>query len=400
MNLLIYEGLSRAGAKVTGKFLGEREDLLKQLQREGVTVTVLREEARRLRAGRFGTADFRAGIEQLSYLVAAGLRLDQAVAMLLKGARKTAVHRFWEAALAELKGGAQLSAALAGAAKTVEYPLTDFYLNLVAVGEETGELERALGNLRDHLEFQDGLNRQVRSALAYPAFLLAVSLAAVTFVVGFILPRFAQLYSARELARLPLVSRLTLGTGAFVHAHGAEFMLGGLAAAAALILAAATPVARRAGLNLLFTLPYLRPTLLQLELANLFSALGSMLAGGVEISRALRLARRVVGPGGLGRVLDETSAELREGRKISEVWSRHELIPEEVVALVAVGESGARLREIFERCAHKHLERFKARVELLLTFLEPGIIVVLGGFVGFIVVSILLAVVSLGDLYA
>jgi general secretion pathway protein F len=132
-------------------------------------------------------------------------------------------------------------------------------------------------------------------------------------------------------------------------------------------------------------------------LANLFSSLGSMLGGGVDLSRALRLSSAVVGSHLLANLIAETNDEVRKGHRISQVWSCNDLIPEDVVSLVVVGENTARMGEIFDTLGKRYLENFKTGIARALSLLEPLIIIVVGFFIALIVISIMLSVVSLGD---
>jgi general secretion pathway protein F len=122
-----------------------------------------------------------------------------------------------------------------------------------------------------------------------------------------------------------------------------------------------------------------------------------MLGGGVDVSRALKLSSSVVGSQKLISLLSETNDEIRKGNRISQVWSSNDLIPEDAVSLVVVGESSARLGEIFDTLGKRYLDNFKTGIARSLSLLEPLIIVFVGIFIALVVISIMLSVVSLGD---
>jgi general secretion pathway protein F len=241
--------------------------------------------------------------------------------------------------------------------------------------------------------------REIRSALSYPVFLLVAAVVTVLLVVGLILPRFASIYSPEELRQLPMVSQLTLSFGGWIHGHPLLVLVFFVTAAGGVIFVAGSRHLSRLFLEAGCRLPLIHDAALFLDFARLFAALGTMLGSGVTLSRAVRLCERVAGHAGLRKILQETGEELKKGQKLSDTWRRHALIPNEVVALTAVGETGACLDEIFQRTGRKYMALFKNRVAMLLTFLEPAIIAILGIFIGFIVISIMLAVVSMSDLY-
>ncbi len=400
MSLIYYEGVSESGQKVRGSYNGTKSDLLAELQSAGVLVTRLKEEQEKLKGGRFVFADLHETIEQLHYLLVSGLQVDQALGVMVKNSRKKPVREFWGEVLAILKDGVPFSQSLKQAAAKNDCPMEDFFVNVLAVGEEVGDLKGALHSLREYLDFKSTMIKEIRSALTYPAFLFIAGLVTMLLVLGLILPRFASVYSPQELQQLPAVSQLTLSFGNWVHGHPLLVLAALVLGAALLVSVASSQRLRRLLGEGLSRLPLVRNAVHYLDLARLFASLGTMLGSGVNLSRAIRLADTVVGNPSLRNILRETGEELKKGQKLSETWRRHTLIPDDVVALAAVGETGACLDEVFQRTGKKYMELFKAKVALLLTFLEPAIIVFLGIFIGFIVIAILLAVVSMSDLYA
>ena len=319
--------------------------------------------------------------------------------LLVKNSRKASGNKFWGTTLNQLKDGVQFSQALKKASVATDFPLQEFYSSILAVGEEVGSLREACQGLLDHLEFRGSLLKEVKSALAYPLFLLCASLLTAFFVVGFILPRFSSVYSAKEIAQLPMISRYSLSLGNYLDGNMGVLLAGFAIFIIFSIFLCSNTSVRIFLQNAFLRMPLLRDVVLKVELANLFSSLGTMLASGVELSRAIKMSERMVGNRNLRNIIAETSVELKKGQTISSVWNRHTLIPGDAIALVVVGENGARLGEVFTSLGRKFMERFKTQVSTLLTFLEPAIIVLLGGFVGLIVVSIMLAVVSMSDFY-
>jgi general secretion pathway protein F len=400
MSVLRYRGVSPGGNEVTGRFVGGREALIQQLRQDGVVLTDLRTDEHELRGGRYSFRDFSSNIEQLAYLVDSEVPVDQAIALLVRGAEKESVRRFWETALEHLRGGAQASQAIRHAAEDARYPLSPYYVSMLAVGEETGNLKGALQQILENTEFQNRVSREIRSAMAYPAFLTVSSFAAILFVFGFVLPRFAALYSVEEMAQLPAISRYTLQAGAAISEH-MLLVVGALGAAVAgLVWLVRQPDGQRLLRRAAYRTPVLRELAVEIELADLFSALGAMLKGGVDLSHALRLSRRVVNHPELAALMEETEDGVKRGRMLSQLWEQHRLIPQEVIPLITVGERTARLDHIFERSGLKHMETFRNRVTTALTFLEPAVIAVLGAFVAVVVISIVLAVLSMNSLYA
>ena len=397
MNRYIYQGLAKNGDKVSGKMFGVKEDLVNEIRAKGIILTSIKEDRKTMRGGRYGLQDFKNNCEEMYHLNAAGIKLDQAIATLVKNTRKQSVHDFWEGVLARIKEGQQFSAALRDGFARQEFRGGELYINILAVGEEIGDLKTSFKNLLDYLEFKSSLLKEVKSAIAYPLFLVAMSLVTVVIVCGFILPRFAKIFSADELKKLPAISKLTIGYGKFLNAHFPLIMLVALCTLGLAVWLGTNAAFVERFKKWAYNLPLVGDFMLLSDLANLFSSLGSMLGGGVDVSRALKLSAAVVGSQKLTNLLTETNDEVRKGNRISQVWSSNDLIPEDAVSLVVVGESSARMGEIFDTLGKRYLENFKTDIARILGLLEPLIIVFVGLFIGVIVISIMLSVVSLGD---
>ena len=348
MNRYIYEGLTKEGDKVSGIMFGVKDELVSEICAKGIILTSIKEDRKTMRRGKFSLKDFKNNSEEMYHLVSAGIKLDQAIATLIKNTRKQSVHDFWEGVLARIKEGQQFSAAVLDGFKRCEFRGGELYINILAVGEEIGDLKNAFKNLLEYLEFKFSLIKEIKSAISYPLFLIAMSLATVVIVCGFILPRFAKIFSADELKRLPAISKLTIGYGKFLNAHFPLILLIALVATGLIIWLGTNPIFVVRLRKWAYNLPLVGGFMLLSDLANLFSSLGSMLGGGVDVSRALKLSAAVVGSQKLINLLAETNEEVRKGRRISQVWNSNDLIPEDAVSLLVVGESSARMGEIFE----------------------------------------------------
>ena len=397
MNRYLYQGLAKNGDKVSGKMFGVKQDLVNEIQAKGIILTSIKEDRKTMRRGKYGLTDFKNNCEEMFHLIAAGIKLDQAIGTMIKNTRKQSVHDFWEGVLSRIKEGRQFSAALRDGFERHEFRGGELYINILAVGEEIGDLKGAFKNLLDYLEFKSSLLKEVKSAIAYPLFLIAMSLVTVVIVCGFILPRFAKIFSAEEMKKLPAISKLTIGYGQFLNAHFPMIMLSSACAAGLVFWLATNHQFVVRFKKWAYSLPLIGSFLLLSDLANLFSSLGSMLGGGVDVSRALKLSTAVVGSRELTNLLAETNEEVRKGNRISQVWSCNDLIPEDAVSLVVVGENSARMGDIFDTLGKRYLDNFKTDIARVLGLLEPLIIVCVGLFIGLIVVSIMLSVVSLGD---
>ena len=393
--ILEYVGVTKNGERVTGEFLGSKDELIRSLQKEGIFIVSVRESKRKKKRGKYTIEDFATEVEELSYLVSAGLQIDKAISTMIKNTKKEASVEIWEMVLTQLKEGNQLSVAIKNVLKEKRIPISDFYINIISVGEEVGNVQQALKDVSKHLQFRLKIKRDTISALGYPIFLVFVSIVAIFFVAYFILPRFSSIFTPKEFKTLPALSKVFIGFGMFIHNNMGMVLSLFFMFIALIVFVFSLEKPRRLVLDFIQGLPFLKDIALEFHIANLCSSLGAMLEGGVDIGRALRLAAKITSHRNLKNIVLQTAENVKRGIKISDTWSKYSIIPDDVVSLVAVGESSATLGEVFTKLGEKHLEDFKVKISRAMVFLEPAMIVLLGVFIGLIVVSIMLAVLSL-----
>ncbi len=393
--ILEYVGVTKNGERVTGEFLGSKDELIRSLQKEGIFIVSVRESKRKKKRGKYTIEDFATEVEELSYLVSAGLQIDKAISTMIKNTKKEASVEIWEMVLTQLKEGNQLSVAIKNVLKEKRIPVSDFYINIISVGEEVGNVQQALKDVSKHLQFRLKIKRDTISALGYPIFLVFVSIVAIFFVAYFILPRFSSIFTPKEFKTLPALSKVFIGFGMFIHNNMGMVLSLFFMFIALIVFVFSLEKPRRLILDFIQGLPFLKDIALEFHIANLCSSLGAMLEGGVDIGRALRLAAKITSHRNLKNIVLQTAENVKRGIKISDTWSKYSIIPDDVVSLVAVGESSATLGEVFSKLGEKHLEDFKIKISRAMVFLEPAMIVMLGVFIGLIVVSIMLAVLSL-----
>ena len=394
MKVLRYEAVTSRGDRIGGTFFGSTSELIEELKQKGAFLVRVKEEKEQLKGGKYRFADLVGDFESLSYLVSSGMKLDKAVSLLAKMARKRSSKLFWEKVLSGLREGKQFSAAVRDSAKEAGISLSELYTNILAVGEEVGNIGGAISRVLKHMEFRRDLIREVKSSLSYPIFLLLMSFLVVLFTVVFIIPKFSSIFSDEDIEKLPAISKFVIVSGTYLNSH---LPLVAFTLLSLFILVAFVIVSGKlSSINkFLYRLPLIRGVAIQLDISNLFSSLGAMLKGGVNIVKAVRMTAKVVSFEGFKNMLSEVEEELKKGGRMSRVLERYAFIPEDVASIVAAAESSANLDDACLNLGSRYLNNFRASVSRLMVLFEPAVIVLLGVFIGFIVVAIMLAVVSL-----
>ncbi len=331
----------------------------------------------------------------LGTLVQAGLPLVRGLDLLARQERNPALRAAAAAVAADVRAGLPFSEALAAHPRLFDRLQVD----LVRAGETAGALGEVLERLARFEERRAALTGRVRAALAYPVVVLTVAAVVVAGLLGFVVPRFQQIFA--DLLRgapLPPLTQAVVAAGAFVREHVGVLVLAAVAGAAAVRWAAGTVVGGRVAERLTLALPVLGPLLLRARVARCTRTLGTLLGAGVPILDALRLARGTAGSPRLEAALAGIEERVRGGSAVAAAFAASGAFPAAVASLLEVGEETGRLAAMLTRVAEMHEEEVDAAVAGLGSLVEPLLIVGLAGVVGTIVVALFLPIVRIVQL--
>lgn len=388
-----YEGITKEGEKIKGSFLGTKQELISYLRKEGILLVSVKEENKKLKKGKYKIDQLIDNLEQLSYLISAGVEIDKAISYLIKNLSKKSAFEFWTSVLNELKRGKSFSASLWKNIKEYGLSLNKTYISIIEVGEEVGNLPDSLKRLIELLRLRKKIIREVKSALSYPAFLFSITIIAIICISCIIIPRFSSIFSPTDMEKLPLISKLIFSLGNFINRY-IYFILFSIPAVPFLLSLFHVDLFRIIN-SLLWKISFLRNLFLKLEFANFFSSIGVMLNGGVSIEKAIKFGAEVVDFHILKNIAIETSEGIKKGMRISSIWQKYPIIPEEIVLLIYVGENSASLDDILKKLGERYFSEFEKCIKKYLIFLEPFMILILGFFIAVTAIAIMLAVLSL-----
>ena len=338
--------------------------------------------------------DLVAVTHQLATLLEAGLPLDRALAIQAELAPTARLRSIMADVLRTVRGGHSLADALG---RHHPRPFSRLYINMVRAGEKGGVLETTLRRLAEFLaesqEFRDALV----SALIYPAMLIGVGSAAVVFLMTFVIPRFADIF--KDLgATIPLPTLILLEVSGGVQRYW--WALAGLALAGLLgaRMVLASPRGRLAADRLLLRLPIAGQVIVKTEVARFTRILGTLLRSGIGMIPALTVVKEMLANQVLAGAVDRLADGARRGAGLAQPMADSGIFPALATHMVRVGEETGRLEEMLLRVASELEADTRKLVKRLIALAEPCIILVMGVVVGFIVVAMLMAILSVTDL--
>lgn len=330
---------------------------------------------------------------EVATLLRAGLPLDRALEIVVNLADKEEVAEILNEVRQDVRGGASLYAALE-AQKGV---FSRFYLNMIRAGEAGGALEVVMARLTEFMERSKELRETVKSALIYPAILVMVAVVSVVVLLIFVVPQFTQMFEESGKA-LPLATQIVVAAGEFFQAWWWALIGGGIVLYALFKRQMADPDSRYRWDERFLALPLIGDLVAKIEMARFSRTLGTLLDNGVSLLAALSIVKETLTNSVMADRLDEVATKLREGKGLGAPLMEAEVFPRLGVHMVMVGEETGRLSEMLIQVADVFDREVKTAVKRTLGLLEPALILGLGLLIGAIIMSILVAILSVNEL--
>jgi general secretion pathway protein F len=393
---IIYESSDSTGNIVKRIFIGEQEEFQHYIQQNNLYIYSIKEEDIKIEKGKFADKDFRDFLEEFLYLIQSGMPIDYALKSLYRVTAKAETKFFIDRTLSGIKDGVPFSESLEKAFKEVNYDVDSLVKSLITIGEEIGELDLSIERALEHMKYQEIVSSQISQAVRYPIFLLSMSVMMVFFVFWFVVPKFSKMFSPEDFEKLPSLSYAVLSTGKALDGHmGLVFLIFILFIT---ILWFSFKKNKKFWRGLFLKINFINNLMLKIELSYIFRSLGIMLQGGLKIDRALARVIPLINHNELKNLFSIARDEIRKGEKLSRIFFDSDVIAPNIASLISVGENSANLEKIFISVGNKLGQEFNLQVKKILSLLEPLIIIFVGMIIAVIVVSIMLAVVSLTDL--
>jgi len=369
----------------------DSKEAIRELKKQGFLVTDVKEKVKKeisftLRKN-ITNDDLYNIANQLNILLRSGIKIDKALNLLISTITKQKLKEVLAAVNNEIKQGQSVSTALEN---NKLFP--PVFISMVYVGESIGDLSTAFDNIAKYLKFQIELKKEIISSLTYPLFLILASFATLIFMFNFIIPKFFAIFETS--GKIPFTAKILFFISSAFDIK--NLFISSLIFFGLILLKKYKFInfdARKFSV-FIFQIPFIRNVVFYLELSRFSYSMHSMLKGGVEFIKAVKLSAEIIQDGPLRDSLLASINEIKKGRRISEVFSRITVLPDIFVNLVTVGEESGNLEEVFFELYQIFNEKFRNIIKKFITLLEPTIIVFMGLIVGFIIISLILTVMN------
>jgi general secretion pathway protein F len=377
--------------------------LRSSLRKDGILLTTVTEQkaaADKAKRGiqlfavfqRASAADIAVMTRQLATLIKAGIPLFESLNALIEQVEQESLKRALTAVREQVREGTSFATALE-AHPAVFPPL---YVNMVRAGEASGTLEAVLERLTSFMESQARLKGKVMAALAYPILMLIIGSTLISVLMIAVVPNVTAIFASMDQA-LPWYTALLIAVSDFAAGYWwLVLALGGLGIYLFRRWKRTVPGRLRwDGFTL--RIPVFGKLIQMLSVARFARTLATLLASGVALLPAMDIVRAVLGNAVLEKVVVEAIGSIREGQSIAEPLKRSGHFPPIVTHMIAIGEKSGQLEGMLESVSDAYDAAVETRVQLLTSLLEPLMIVVMGGAVGFIAMSILMPLIQMSS---
>jgi general secretion pathway protein F len=395
-----YKAIKGTGELVQGTLVAETEPaLLAQLRRMGcLPIHVSAKDGSTgaswalLKRRGTSSSDRLGFARQLATLVRAGVPLDRSLSLSRDLAEKPALQAVIGATLKELRSGQSLANSLA--ANPRFFPA--LYVAMVRAGEASGTLPAVLDRLVEFEEFSAELRGYLISALIYPTVLLGVGSVAIAFLLGFVVPRFAQIFEEAG-KELPLPTQILMDVSQAFRDYG---WIAAVVIIITVVLFARwvrTESGRLRWDQWRLKAPLLGDVSLKLEIARFAKTMGTLLNQAVPIISALRLTREVLSNRRVAAAVEPLIQGVKRGQGLAGPLAETRMFPALAVQLMTLGEQTGKLDSMLLELAAIYDREVRVATKRMVALVEPAVILAMGLVVGTIVISTLLAIVSINE---
>jgi len=329
--------------------------------------------------------------QQFVTLVRAGLPILKSLDLLADRLTDEKLGRHIKAVRDEVKTGTTLSDAFSN-----QHVFPAIYVTSVLAGEKSGSLVEVLERFISYQRLTLAVKKKLLVSLLYPVVLIVLVIALMVFLITYVVPNFAALYSSMG-AKLPVATTVLIAIGTTAR----SYVLLGIALFAAAVVATYFWSRRDESQETIdrwiMRLPIIGDIWTKYQVAQLGRVLGTLLVGGIPLVQALETTGRSLGTKLLKKALEKASQMVREGKTLSSSLASTGLMPVLAVDMMEVGESTGALPQMLSSVAEFYEEDVSTRMTALLSLIEPAIMIFMGIFVAFVLVALYLPIFSLAD---
>ncbi len=408
MPMFVYKCLNASGKAVKGSRDADSEKALRaQLRKEGLFLQEVRlssEKGKGLQReveisflNKVSPMAIAVFTRQLATLLKAGVPLTESLAAIGDQLQSDRRQKKLAALVFTVRRTVNEGRSLADALIAHPREFDEFFVSMVRSGEAAGNLDEVLFQLAGFLERNQKLKDKVSGAMTYPIIMVFITAGMVGLLMTTVVPNVVTVFEDSGQT-LPIYTRFLISVSDIVGSSWYWMILGLVAAVWGFRKWKRSDSGRHVWDRFLLRIPLVGELVRILSIARFSSTLGTMLHSGVPILQSLEISKSVMGNTRLQEVVDDVAVAVREGESMARVMERSKEFPPLVSHMVAIGEKSGQLEQMLNNIALAYNNEVETTLSKLTSVLEPLMILLMGGMVGFIVMSILMPIMQMNNL--
>ncbi len=394
-----YEALDSNGKATSGTLsAGGQDAAIGILQRKGLTITSITGGGNKSTWQQMQEITIFGGVSsrdlvilsrQIATLFEAQVSALRVFRLLAEQAEKPFIRQVLATISDDLQGGNSISKSLEKHPKV----FSDFYVNMVRAGEESGKLDQTFLFLADYIDRSYELGAKAKNALIYPAFIVVTFIAVMTLMLTLVIPKIGAILTDSG-QKLPFFTEVILGFSRFLTNYGIFLLIALIIGGYFMFRYIQTPAGRIAWSHFKFSIPYVGSLYQKLYLSRIADNMNVMLTSGISAVRALEITANVVEDDIYEAILREAIEGVKGGAPLSQVLARYSpgQMPGIFVQMLQIGEETGEMGNILDRLAKFYSREVNSAVDTLVSLIEPVLIVALALGVGFLLSAVLLPI--------
>lgn len=398
MPVYSYKALSEKGAYIKGEMAaGNYEELSQKLADKGLLVQQIRRKHSSMvsifpRRG-VKMEEFLLFNQEFIALLRAGLTVSDALRLTANRPKQPVMQRILTDVLEEVNRGSALSAACS------RYPevFNPLYITALETGEKTGDIVNVLRRHQEYLRRKVALNKKIAQSLAYPIFLLITLVVILSVLFLFVMPRFVTMYADFD-AELPTPTQIMLDIVVNLHIFMPSLIIGMIVVGLIYHFWVSTESGRYNVDRMKSRLPMLGYMVKLHATAQITRTLSTLLSGGMPLVNAMESTVRVLTNRFYSRGLLQAKAQVVEGKGLAEAMEEERILPATAIKMIEAGEASGKLDDLLEEIAIYYEESLEYRLTRMTSLIEPALMLLMGIFVGGIIIVMYLPIFTMADI--
>ncbi len=397
MPAFAWKGKNRLGEVQEGVLVSDSKDAAAiTLKRNGIELMSIKAQESKgpKLGGKVSPKDLAIFTRQFSVMIDAGLPLVQCLEILGAQQQDKNFAKTIEAVRLDVEKGTTLQAALSKHPKCFD----DLFVNMVGAGEAGGILDTILQRLSGYIEKAVKLKGKVKSAMTYPIAVISIAIIVVCVIMIKVIPVFSSMYEGLG-SKLPFPTLICIALSNILIHYGWLVILLGIVVTVGIRQYYRTPAGKLMIDTLILKIPVLGDLLLKVAVARFCRTLGTLTSSGVPILEGMDITARTAGNMVIQNAILKAKDAVEQGRNISGPLAEAKVFPPMVVQMVGVGEATGALDSMLAKVADFYEDEVDNAVAALTSLMEPIMIAVLGGIIGFIVVAMYMPIFNLAQAF-